>query len=260
MNSNLQNKLSGFEATPPAGVWDKIAGALDAEQTFPQKLYHYKEQPGANAWTRIASALEQDTSSPGKVVPFTTRHKKPIRYVAAATVLAVALFTGSLFMKKGETAPVETAQQTVVPIQKQIVVEPTRNVATQHTSTLIPTIAAVPTGNGDVHTQPKSRYRRILNFISPQNIVNSVAVSGLFIPEEVDKEAMFDHASLNNYMVYSDGNGNAMKLPKKLFSLVNCPDGDGSCRERIHQLQQKLSANTTNADFAGIMEMLRQLQ
>ena len=80
------------------------------------------------------------------------------------------------------------------------------------------------------------------------------------MPRQVDKEALFNFSSLNDHMVYSDGDGNAMKLPKKLFSLVNCPDGDGSCKERIHQLQQKLSSTAMTADFTGILDMLRQLQ
>lgn len=71
---------------------------------------------------------------------------------------------------------------------------------------------------------------------------------------------MFKSSSLNDFMIYSDEDGNAMKLPKKLFSLVNCPNGDDSCKERILNMQQKLSSASIASGFTGILEMLRQLQ
>ena len=50
MSSDLQNKLSRFEATPPTGVWDKIADVLDAEQAFSKRLYDYQETPQTDVW------------------------------------------------------------------------------------------------------------------------------------------------------------------------------------------------------------------
>jgi hypothetical protein len=88
----------------------------------------------------------------------------------------------------------------------------------------------------------------------------SFAFSNQSLPQKANKEELLNYSELDSYMVYSDGDGNAMKLPKKLFSLVHCQDGDYTCKERIKQLQQKMASGATTTDFAGIIEILRQLQ
>ena len=257
MNSNLQNKLSRFEATPPGGVWDKIAEALDAEQAFSKRLYDYQETPETNVWKKIESSLEAPV--PAKVVPFTTRYRRPIRYISVASIIAVILVSATLLMKKTDTDTVPTADEKVITPANDVAVDNpattpaiNSNIQTETASNQNKTQAAF--------YQAGSKQKRVLNFIKPQNILRVIVLRGRFAPGRVNKEEMFSFSSLNDYMVYSDGDGNAMKLPKKLFSLVNCPDGDGSCKERIHQLQQKLSSTAMTTDFTGILDMLRQLQ
>ena len=257
MSSDLQNKLSRLEATPPTGVWDKIADVLDAEQAFSKRLYDYQETPQTDVWKKIESLLEAPV--PAKVVPFTTSYRRPIQYISAAGIIAAILVSAALLMKKTDAGTVSTAKEKVIP--------PANDVAADNPAT-------TPAINSNIQTetasnqnktqaafyQTGSKQKRVLNFIKPQNILSVIVLRGRFAPGRVDKEEMFNFSSLNDHMVYSDGDGNAMKLPKKLFSLVNCPDGDGSCKERIHQLQQKLSSTATTADFTGILDMLRQLQ
>lgn len=73
MNNHIQNKLSGFEAPPPAGVWDNIAEALDTENYFAQRLYDYQQQPKENIWNKIEANVEKSLGV--KVVPFFTLQK-----------------------------------------------------------------------------------------------------------------------------------------------------------------------------------------
>ena len=256
MNSNLQNKLSRFEATPPPGVWGKIAEALDEQQTFPQRLYNYQQVPKTNVWEKIEASFEE---SAAKVIPFTTRYRRPIHYIAAAGVIAAILVSFTLLMKKTEAGSIPTAEEKTVPVKEAIVQNPiTRPTISSINST--ETIASAETNNRNPVYQIATKGKKILGIIRPQNSLSAVILKGRFMPGKVDKEALFNFFSLNDHMVYSDGDGNAMKLPKKLFSLVSCPDGDGSCKERIHQLQQKLSSTAMTADFTGVLDMLRQLQ
>jgi hypothetical protein len=103
MNSNLQNKLQQFSAAPPDGVWDKIADALD-EGSFSQRLYQYEERPPAAAWQEVEKSLE--TAVPPNVVPFTTRFRRPLRYAAAACLLAVILVTITLTVRRTEAGAI----------------------------------------------------------------------------------------------------------------------------------------------------------
>src|SRR5689334_9566434 len=75
MESNLQNKLQEFSATPPEGVWHKIADALDAQEPFAQRLQQYEEHPPVAVWSEIEKVL--DEAVPAKVVPFGVRFRKP---------------------------------------------------------------------------------------------------------------------------------------------------------------------------------------
>src|SRR5438128_5291837 len=116
MNTNLQNKLSQFEPAPPEGVWDRITQALDAEENLPHRLYDYQEQPPVLVWNAIEAALNE-TSEPVKTIPFTTRFKKPLRYVAAASIIAVLLISSTLFLKRTEAGSIQAGSNTTVPVK-----------------------------------------------------------------------------------------------------------------------------------------------
>ena len=258
MSNDLQNKLFHFEADPPKEVWNKIADALDtdAEKSFPQRLFTYEEQPPAHLWANIENSLEEDKPAI-KVVPI-TRYKKPLHYIAvAASIIGIIFFVSTLTNKQtgagsviGGTETITTSNQSsILPIDKPQVNEPP-----QDQNSVSTTLSSVEDGNEGDET------RRRLTSIRPKNIFRSFAFSERFIPRKATKEDFFDFSELDNYMVYSDENGNVMRVPKKLFSLVHCEDGDDSCLERIKRLQQKMASTAATSDFGGILEILRQLQ
>jgi hypothetical protein len=256
MNSDLQNKLYHFEADPPKEVWNRIDDALDAGQTFPQRLYQYEEQPPLQSWEAIEASLEKVNES-FKVFPL-TKYKKPVRYVAAAAsiIFAIVLITNFTDNKNGAGAAIggtettaTTNQSSILPLEKTPVLN---DVTTRHD-------VAINFSN-EKEKSGQTHGRKIFTTIHPQALRPYFSFSKNFIPGKADKEALFDFSILDSYMVYSDGDGNAMKLPKKLFSLVNCQDGDESCKERVHQLQQIMASSAATTDFAGILEILRELQ
>lgn len=258
MNSDLQNKMYHFEADPPPEVWNKIADALDEEETYPQRLFSYEEQPPAQVWKNIEAVLEDSTAPAIKIVPF-TRYKKPVRYLAAAaSILAVVLFTITFDNKKTGAGSVIGGAETVVTTNQSSIVP--LDIPNTEKGQAPPADVVITQSDKEDNITRQTDQKRTASSIRPQTIFRSFSFSQKFIPKSINKEALFDFSSSDNYMVYSDGAGNAMKLPKKLFSLVHCEDGDASCKERIHQLQQKLAAGAATTDFVGILEILRQLQ
>ena len=258
MSSDLQNKLFHFETDPPKEVWDKITDALDADTAeFPQRLFQYEEQPPATIWSKIEAGLEE-TEPAIKVVPI-TRFKKPVRYIAAAASIVAVIFLATLFTnKKTGTASVingpetvTTNQSSILPLDKPAVVEDTNQSATNTAS------LSLSTDEEEKDTQVR---KRSLASILPRNILHSISFSKDFIPRIAEKKELLDFSELNKYMVYSDGEGMTMKMPKKLFSLVNCKDGDDSCKERIKRLQQTMATSMATTDFGGVLEILHQLQ
>lgn len=252
MSSNLQNKLFHFEAPPPPGLWDRIAEDLAADDTFAQRLYNYQQPPPVGVWIKIENGLED--TAPAKVIPFTTRYKKPLRYLAAASFIAVILVAATLLLRRTDAGSLAGANKILSPGLQTPPLTNDTDVASNN--------PAVDEPSGLQRTSRQAAIvtlKRTLASVRPQTIFPSLSISRKFIPRRAAETALH-FASPDNFMVYSDNDGHAMKLPKKLFSLVNCPDGDGSCMERIQQLQQKLAASTVTADFAGMLDIVRQLQ
>lgn len=260
MSNDLQNKLFHFEADPPKEVWNKIADALDAdaEQTFPQRLLNYEEQPPAGIWDKIEAGLEE--SGPAvKVIPITW-FKKPLRYVAAAaSIIAIVFMATNLANKNAATGSMVGGTETITPANQSSVLpldQPNITKSNEQTQHEAPAIASAEEPNETA--RPKRK--RSPAFIRPQNIFRSFSFSQRFLPQKAEKKERLDFSGLDNYMVYSDGDGNAIRVPKKLFHLVYCEDDDDSCRERIRRLQKKMAASATTTDFGGVLEILRQLQ
>lgn len=225
MNSNLQDKLQEFRATPPDGAWGKIADALD-EQTISQRLSQYEENPPATAWQAIANTLTTAEPSPAKVVPFTTRFRKPLRYAAIACFLAVILVTVTLTVRRTEAGAIDAGSNTTV-----------------------------PAGNtASTTTSPSEQ-----TALSPQQ-ENSPAATTRGSNSHEPKSASARYASLNEYVFFRDGDGKMRKVSKKLASYVNCKEGDSNCQQHLKMLRQKMAANAMTTDFTGILDMLRQLQ
>jgi hypothetical protein len=61
-------------------------------------------------------------------------------------------------------------------------------------------------------------------------------------------------------MIYSDGDGNAVRLPKKIFSAFACPTEDIKCKQRLQQLREKFAESAMTADFTGLLQILKSLQ
>ena len=259
MSNDLQHKLFHFESDPPKEVWSRIVESLDAEaeQTFPHRLFTYEEQPPAGSWEKI----EAEISEPAiKVVPI-TKFSKPLRYVAAAaSIIAIVFLAINLANKNTATGSViggtetvtTTNQSSIIPLNKPNTVVVPDEEQKQAPSVVVP--------EGTTARTKEVINRRTPASIRPQNHLSAFAFSQGFIPETASKESHLDFSGMEKYMVYSDGDGNAFRVPKKFLHLVYCEDGDDRCKERIRQLQKKMATAAATTDFGGVLEILRQLQ
>jgi hypothetical protein len=96
-----------------------------------------------------------------------------------------------------------------------------------------------------------------------QNHVHFASSSTLhsFIPEQAKEKAIIASSyPIDKYMVYSDDQGNAMRLSKKLFELISCVKEEVVCAEQVQQMQYKIANYITTNDFSGLMEMLRNMK
>lgn len=234
MDSNFQSKLQGFSAEPPEGVWGRIADALGAEGSFAQRLHQHEESPPAVVWTEIERSL--DVPMPAKETPFITRFRKPLRYAAAASIIAVALVAVTLSIKRTEAGAIDPGSNATVP---------TKNAA-----------SAAKVSQGEKkppQTAISSQQDNTNQSKYPDNPVVSTE-------SMTNKTTQAVYSSLNEYVSFNDGDGKRRKVSKKLINLVRCKDGDVACQQRLQQLRQKLAANAMTTDFTGILEMMRQLQ
>jgi hypothetical protein len=257
MNSDLQKKLFHFEAMPPKKTWGKIADALN-DVPLAQRLYDYEEAPPLQSWNAIDTLLNE-AQPPAKVVSFIARYKTPLRYIAAASLIALTLVIVNLSMRHTAAGSLASTNKRNHPLQQVPQKENNHNLP-EATVPEAPFTATTPLTAPQNEKDKFVTVKRSLAYIRPQSIFPVLSLRKTFIPKEVKEKILFAQASVDDFMVFSDGDGNVMKLPKKLFSLVCCKDGDGSCKTRIQRLRQTLSASVASADFAGMIDMLRQLQ
>lgn len=246
MNNDLQNKLQQFSAEPPGGAWDKIASALDTEESFAPRLYAYEEVPPAANWQKIEQALVEPTeevTQKAKVVPLHRRLSKPMRYIAVASILAIILVTVTLTTERTEAGALETDGTTAVPAAS------------------LPVTTSTGSSN---HGANAGQGLTINESDTEDNGQNNLAGSQTQRPTSLARKRDFSTAPINalqsHYVTYSDGNGKIMRVSRKMETYINCDDSDRQCKQRLQELRQKMAAKAMTTDFTGILEMLQQLQ
>jgi hypothetical protein len=259
MSTELQKKLSAYAPEPPANTWDAIAKALDETPVvtgFADSLYQYEEIPPNDPWSKISAEL--DKSAGAKVVPF-FRRSRIVQYVAAAVILLAFVVGAGLMIGNRTITPSMTGTNAAIKIPADT---ESKKVDTQNN-------VAVSTGQIP-NTSFEQEYpvvishkenRSIRNRISPTTRLGNVLLAANFIPKTAErKQTVSNYPASDKYMVYSDNEGNAMKLPKKLFDFITCVREDVLCKEQMLELQEKLASTSLNTDFTGVLEILNNLK
>jgi len=259
MSTELQKKLTEYAPEPPANTWDAIAKALDetpAVTGFANSLYQYEETPPMGTWSKISVVL--DTTAGAKVVPF-SRKKRIVQYVAAAVILLAFVLGAGLMIGNRTTTPSITGSNASI---KPSADTETKN-AGPHNDVAVST-GQIPNSSFEREVAVVSSHkenRSIISRIRPSTRLGNVLIAANFIPKTAErKQTVSNYPASEKYMVYSDNDGNAMKLPKKLFDFITCVREDLLCKEQMQQLQEKLAATSLNTDFTGVLEILNNLK
>ena len=257
MDENFQNKLLKYAPEPPERVWEAVVAVLDeGGADFSKRLYVYEETPPAITWNNIEDTLQGKLNPTS--VPFLRKYKKLISYSAAAIVLlAVAIF-----------ALQGTGNNRVDPV-RSIVSETTKEVNNNNNEVVqndvTPGEGYTYTTAKSVNTHNKTNFavgRSVIpNRFRPRLNLGAIAISESFLPRVAStKRTVSNSAPIEKYMVYSDEEGNAIKLSKKLFDMINCVREDIICKQRIQQLQQQFASTAVTTDFTGALEILKNLK
>jgi hypothetical protein len=269
MSNKLQHKLFNYQAEPPADGWDKIAAALDEQApSFPERLFHFQQQPAPHVWEQIEQQLDEETGVPAtKIIPLKP-YSRILKYMAAAVILL--LISGAFYLYNNSTftaSEQQTANQSVLNIKSPA--KPAVPVATENKkikdSAALMAVNTEPEENNinNIHKQ-KTKIRQLIttkksSVVLPEDEepLRELAV----IPKEKN---IINQTDTDRYIIVTSDVGNAVRLPKKVYSSFACPDqfafaGYDDCKERISSLQNKMSASMTT-DFAGLLDLLKNLQ
>ena len=253
MDSQLQNKLLHYEVQPPKGVWNKIAASLDENisHAVSEKLYQYEEEPSPLVWQNISTQLDSSVPEKTKVVPFYIRYRRPLKYSGAVAIfICLAVLTSLLISKKTES---ELPAEGVVnnSIKKDT---PETPVDSEEKNS----ITQLREKNKSDHLIAKSKVSRI----KKEEFSNSyLSTFESFLPQQAERNKIVTSSvASDKYMIYSDGDGNVVRLPKKIFNAFACSTDDMICKQRLQHLKEKFAASAMTADFTGLLQILKSLQ
>lgn len=254
MSNQFQHKLFNYEVPPPEGAWNKIAASLDGNVslTLAEKLYQYEEEPSSLVWQNISSQLDNSASKQAKVVPFYVRYRRPLKYSSAVAIFIFLAMITSLFISKkteSEVSPQGISNSTLQNDTSKL----SPDVSRENNS-----VARLSEKNKPEHLIARSKVSRIR-----QEEYQSSSASSFesFLPQQAEKnEIVSSSISSDKYMMYSDGDGNVVRLPKKIFNAFACPTEDIMCKQKLQQLKEKFAASAMTADFTGVLQILKSLQ
>lgn len=252
MSSQLQNKLLHYEVQPPEGVWNKIAASIEENVSLPlsEKLYHYEESPSPVVWQNIVKLIDAPPIGKTKIIPFYIRYRRPLKYSGAVAIfIFLAILTSLLISKKTESELPAAGVSNTSTIKKDTAKTPADSkeknpVAKANEKNNIAPIAKSKISRNE-ETETHASFSFIENFLPHQAERNETVTSSI----DPDK-----------YMIYSDGDGNVVRLPKKIFNAFACPTDDVICKQRLQQLKEKFAASAMTADFTGLLQILKSLQ
>lgn len=256
MSSTFKDRLLQYAPEPPQQVWDEIEKSLNSfTPILSKKLYQFEATPSAGVWNKINNKL--NNSQTATIVPFFKKHKTVLRYSGAAAIFIFIVLAAVFYNQKQEKGNIATNVPAEQQNNKKNVNADTSTPDLELKNTLL---AETKNGKNNIFkTSPEEQDQ--LHYLPAQTQLGSVEFAKNFIPEKAEQKQTVDAVTaIEKYMVYSDEDGNAMKLPKKLFDFVSCVKENILCKEEMMQLQEKFATADFSNDFTGVLEMLKNLK
>lgn len=258
MSNQIQHKLSDYEVPPPAKAWDEIEAALDngVNTSVAERLFNFEQKPPQTTWKNISKRLGTFSKQKGKVIPFFERYRKPLKYsTAIAAIVVIAILTSLLISKQTVS---EGIVNTYMPSTENKTADTTPSKQIDQPQQQI-SIARL-------NTQKRPRHIRLSSmkssmWLGPETSLKSTASLEKVVPQYAERTYAIDYSSSDDkYMIYSDGDGSAVRLPKKLFDAFACNTEKVTCKQKLKKLQEQVAASAMKTDFTGILDMLNKLQ
>jgi hypothetical protein len=254
MNDQIQNKLLQYEAQPPDRTWDEIAAALDSGAgTFADKLYRFEQTPRDTAWQKIHAQLDARPAA----IPFHKRYSRPLKYSATiAAMVVIAVLLSLLISKKTVSEGVATT------IKQTPASRNGNNISTAPQNTEEQKQISIARLNTNKHVgHIKLSAAKASFWLGPEPTLRPVAMLNNIVPEVAERSTAIDYSTpVDKYMMYSDGDGNPIRLPKKLYDAFACATDRINCKQKIKRLQEQAAAAAMSTDFTGILDVLNKLE
>ena len=255
MSNQLQNKLLHYEIPPSEGVWNKIAVSLDENisPTVSDKLYRYAEQPSPIVWQNVSSQLDNPVTQKTKVLPFYVRYRRPLKYSGAVAIFIFLAVTTSLLISKKTESELPAEGVVNSTLFKKDTAKPPQQNSKELENNFVVTSKENKSGPLIAKSKP-SRTRQ-------EELQNSFSSFENLFPQQAEKnKTVSSSLPSDKYMIYSDDDGNVVRLPKKIFSAFACPTNDLICKQHLQQLKEKFAQSAMTADFTGLLQILKSLQ
>jgi hypothetical protein len=260
MENQIQNKLSQYELQPPKKAWNEISDALDsgAGSQFSSRLYNYQTQPTEEAWKKINTELNSAERQSATVVPFYKKYARPLKFATAVAAIAVIFLIITIIPGKktiSETPPKDLVQTPVKTVTEQ------PSTTTQSEEEQKQDVSVTHSNNTRNTTHAFFPFRRRAYEVNTESTYPSIAMLDKVTPDESFSYHDISYSvPVDRYIIYSDDDGNAVRLPKKLFDAFACASDDIPCKQKIKKLQEQAAASATKTDFTGLLDMLKKLE
>lgn len=296
MSSGTNHKIYHYEVNPPAGVWDRVATALDESALsarFPKTLSQLQVPPPAHCWEQITEALDGQPAFAGKLAGMEvnppagvwnkilaglsmtgnrTRKMAPVwRYAAAALLMGVMAWAGYKLLgnKPGENKVAE----------KPFTVQQDGSIQTSGAAALFDENIAVSDVNASLEEarndaaleaskktfarldvkEKKSKVRNAHDFLFVTDEYEPANTRGLsFEPDELRPPSVADR-----YILLMTPEGKMIRMSKKLGELICCVSGeeqDKQCTDQLKKWREKMAHPSTAHSPGNIMDILSLLQ
>lgn len=259
MNS-LRDKMRNYEVPPPAGVWDRVAAALDeAEQgsNFVTALQQMEATPPPAAWKNISSSLETGATEMPAVRSVYRRLPQIVRYAAAVVLLLLATTYGVMRL----TSDVEESEAPIVSNPPSVSKDSpgTRPVNPNDAVAANPTAAP----STDVRTQAEPASREAAVHFARNTRSNSAAVAET-LPASQAARAIYtynDHVPkiADRYITLLTPDGSFIRMAKKWGNLLCCVAGeeqDMDCKNQLKAWQDKLAESSILSAPGNFMDIV----
>ncbi len=258
MNS-LRDKMHNYEVPPPAGVWDRVADALnEAEQgsDFVTALQQMEAAPPPAAWKGIAASLESDEAAAPVVKPVYRRLPQIVRYAAAAVVLLLATYG---VIRLGSDA--EEAGPAIISSAPAAAADS----PAQHTVIPNDAVAGNPSSAVEIPAQAlPANQESAAHFVRNARSSSATSAETMSASQLTRATAIYtynDHVPkiADRYITLLTPNGSFIRMAKKWGNLLCCVAGeeqDVDCKNQLKAWQDKLAESSILAAPGNFMDIV----